>query len=173
MKTARQNVVTFRGLMFPFNPSELKLEDARRVRRDFLPEAGETVRDLGEGARRISGSGTFFGENAAENYIKLQREYSRGGEGELLLPGFCPMKAVFFALRARAAGRDVMYEFEFVRTDAAKPACEKAGYYMLGEGESLWDVSAKLEIPLCELTACNPQYASPFAPTAGERVRLP
>lgn len=173
MKIARQNVITFRDFALPFNPAELKIENERRLQRFFLPLRGEAVRDLGAGAQKISGKGTFSGESAEENYIKLQTEYSRAGEGVLLLPGFCPVKAVFSSLAARAYGKDVMYEFVFVQTGADEPTFENNGFYVLGQGESLWDVSAKLKIPLGELMRCNLQYDSPFAPMPGERVKLP
>lgn len=169
----RQNVITFRDFTFPFNPSELRLQSERAVQKIYLPLCGETVRDLGAGAQKITGSGSFSGDDAAENYINLQNEYLRGGEGMLLLPGFCPMNAVFSSLKASAASGEIGYEFSFVQENASMPDDEKDGFYTIKSGESLWDASAKLNIPMNALAACNPQYASPFAVSEGERVKLP
>lgn len=169
----RQDIISFRGIAFPSNPAMLEVHNERTVRKLCLPLLGETIQNLGTGAQRITGSGIFSGTGAYGDYMHLHREYARGGDGWLLLPGFYPVRALFARLQAKALpGNEIAYEFSFIQTQEPVPGRAGPDTYIIKKGETLWEVSARLGVPIHALMSWNPQYASPFDPVEGEEVKI-
>ena len=79
----RLMTMSFKGLCWQVNPTELNVEYAQNIRETTLPFAGSRLTDLGVKKRQVTGKGYFVGSTCMEQWRKLEELFRQGGPGNL------------------------------------------------------------------------------------------
>ena len=166
--------MSYRDYVWPRNPEALRTERARNVTEFKIPGETGAVQENGTAPRKVTGSGRFTGDGAAEEFSRLSAVFAAGGSGALRLPGEAPFRAVFARLVTKGLPRlgCVAYEFTFLE-DAGGASGETKGAAVAAEGETLWDVANRCGASVDALLSANPQIEWPNALRAGEKVAVP
>lgn len=111
--------LSFRTFVWPQNPHTYKEETIREPH--YRTEGGVTYFDsMGAMQRIITGSGTFYGENAFSEFKKLQRLAEEGTAGNLEHPvwgiRYCYLTKLVLTQEPR--NDYVSYSFEFTQAAA-------------------------------------------------------
>ena len=156
----RLMAMSFKGLCWQVNPTELNVEYAQNIRETTLPFAGSRLTDLGVKKRQVTGKGYFVGSTCMEQWRKLEELFRQGGPGNLQLPGLEPFRAVLSGLRLLGEeGADIVkYSFAFTEVWA---------------GESLWDYAGRYGWDMELLRVANPHIRDIACLELGEEVFAP
>lgn len=166
--------MSFKGLCWRVNPTELNVEYAQNIRETLLPFAGSRLTDLGTKKRRVSGKGYFVGKDCMEQWRRLEELFRLGGAGNLQLPGLEPFRAVLSGLRLLGGeGADmVKYSFDFTEAWAGEDyRCQ--GGHRAAAGESLWDYAGRYGWDIEKLREANPHIRDIACLRQGEEVFAP
>jgi hypothetical protein len=109
----------FRDYIFRHNPAKITVSDSRAVVTHLCPGGAEIAQELGERARVVTCSGSFFGASMGEAMGQLLEFRKRSaGEGMLYLPGLAPFPARLLELvtDAEGDGRIILYTMKFIET---------------------------------------------------------
>lgn len=124
----------------------------------------------------VRGEGVILGDEADAEFLRIHSLFEEGKPQSLLIFGCPPMRAVISNLkRLTSPGNGfIQYEITFseVPERRSKSSLECGNFAVIGENETLWDISVKYEIPVEKLMELNPGIASPWKVTEGERARL-
>ena len=169
------NVMKFKNYIWPYNPANIEISVQRSIKEVVIPFRGNKFQDYGREKRVITGSGQFFGENCIDQFDELFFLFKQGGNGYLALPGMAPFLAIFKRLELIASTTEVLnYSFEFwedlAQTESSSVLYED--YYTVLEGDTLWDISVRFNIPVETLLALNTNIKNPNQLRVGERLRL-
>ena len=166
--------MSFKGMCWRVNPTELRVEYAQNVKETALPFRGSRLTDLGAKKRRVLGQGYFVGKDCMEQWRRLEGLFREGGPGSLQLPGMEPMRAVLSELRllGEAGGGLVKYSFAFVETWAGE-SYRGQGTHRAAQGESLWDYAGRYGWDMEELRAANAHIRDIACLGQGEEVYAP
>lgn len=170
------NVMKFKNYVWPHNPSTINVSVKRDLKEVMIPFKGSAIQDYGREKRIVSGSGQFFGDDCIEQFDSLFFVFKQGGRGYLSLPGMDSFLAVFKELKlvGNSMPNVLTYSFEFweeLPSDIADLSLHEDFYTVL-EGDTLWSIAAKLEIPVETLLALNTNIKSPNQLVPGKKVRL-
>ena len=159
----RLMTMSFKGLFWQVNPTELNVEYAQNIRETALPFAGSRLADLGVKKRQVTGRGYFVGSGCRE-----------GGPGNLQLPGLEPFRAVLSGLRLLGEeGADIVkYSFAFTEVWAGE-SYRGQGVHRAEAGESLWDYAGRYGWDMELLRAANPHIRDIACLELGEEVFAP
>ena len=108
--------LSFKTFVWPQNPTTYR-EVATRTP-EYDTQDGETYyRGMSELKRTISGSGVFYGEDAYEQYLKLQKLMNEISAGNLAHPIFGIRYCYFTLLEVTQEPKEnyVSYRFEFTQ----------------------------------------------------------
>ena len=108
--------LSFKTFVWPQNPTTYR-EVATRTP-EYYTQDGETYyRGMSDLKRTISGSGVFYGEDAYEQYLKLQKLMTEISAGNLAHPIFGIRYCYFTLLEVTQEPKDnyVSYRFEFTQ----------------------------------------------------------
>ena len=108
--------LSFKTFVWPQNPTTYR-EVATRTP-EYYTQDGETYyRGMSELKRTISGSGVFYGEDAYEQYLKLQKLMNEISAGNLAHPIFGIRYCYFTLLEVTQEPKEnyVSYRFEFTQ----------------------------------------------------------
>ena len=108
--------LSFKTFVWPQNPTTYR-EVATRTP-EYYTQDGETYyRGMSELKRIISGSGVFYGEDAYEQYLKLQKLMNEISAGNLAHPIFGIRYCYFTLLEVTQEPKEnyVSYRFEFTQ----------------------------------------------------------
>ena len=108
--------LSFKTFVWPQNPTTYR-EVATRTP-EYYTQDGETYyRGMSNLKRTISGSGVFYGEDAYEQYLKLQKLMTEISAGNLAHPIFGIRYCYFTLLEVTQEPKDnyVSYRFEFTQ----------------------------------------------------------
>lgn len=84
---AELNKIKYKDFIFPNNPQTTGSKCSRSyVKHKYPGYTGSELEDFGADAMSITGSGCFFGDNAYENFIKLQKVFEEDGVGDFSHP---------------------------------------------------------------------------------------
>mgnify|MGYP001024782417 FL=1 len=170
------NVMKFKDYIWPHNPSTLEIAVKRDIKEVMIPFRGSMMQDYGREKRVVSGRGQFFGEGCADQYGTLFSVFKQGGSGYLSLPGLESFLAVFKALELTGTylPNSVSYSFEFWEdlTQSTASLTAQEDFYTVPEGDTLWSIAARFEVPVEQLLSLNRNIKSPNQLELGERVRL-
>lgn len=169
-------IMKFKNYVWPHNPSTINISVKRDLKEAMVPFKGPIFQDFGREKRIVSGSGQFFGENCLSQFESLFLVFKQGGSGYLYLPGINSFVAVFKELEmvGNSTPNILNYNFEFwedLSLDAINSNIQN-DYYTVLDGDSLWNIASKFEIPIETLLALNPNIKNLNQLTAGEKVRL-
>jgi hypothetical protein len=109
----------FRDYIFRHNPAKITVSDSKAVATHLCPGGAEIAQELGERARQVTCSGSFFGANLGEAMGQLLEFRQKAtGEGMLYLPGLPPFPArlLELAFDAEGDGRIILYTMKFIET---------------------------------------------------------
>lgn len=169
--------MSFKSYIWPFNPQKIQVEYSRHVRNLKLPLFGSVLQDLGCDKRVVTGTGEFIGAGCAEEFRRLASVFTEGGSGTLRLPGVPPFQAAFTSLKmiGEAQPDCVTYSFVFVEEGAVEmPAgTVPGGIYVCAGGENLWSVANRFHTDVDTLKRLNPMIQWPNGLEKGQRVVLP
>ena len=108
--------LSFKTFVWPQNPTTYR-EVATRTP-EYYTQDGETYyRGMSDLKRTISGSGVFYGEDAYEQYLKLQKLMTEISAGNLAHPIFGIRYCYFTLLEVTQEPKEnyVSYRFEFTQ----------------------------------------------------------
>ena len=165
----------FKDFVWPVNPSEISFSEANNIKEMQLLYGGCILQNLGKRPKKITGRGSFTGENAYSDFEKLQKLSEEETSGVLLISGMAPCIAMFSSLKMLSSSlkNTVGYEFTFIEDIGEGDFSQSDEKYVtLGAGENLWHLSANYSVPIEKLMLLNPLIPSPFEVYEGERVRI-
>lgn len=163
----------FKGHALHHNPENLKISEAKEVKEFTVPYNFNTIQNLGQKARVVTGDGVLYGNKFLEQYKELVELYSSPNSGALSLPGFSPFMASFTSLTVTSQPQDnfLKYKFTFVEdVEAANQINDTSKNTYNPQTETLWDISYKLGIPVEKLIKLNPGIKRPDIDLTGEKV---
>lgn len=114
------NKLNFKTFTWPINP-EVYQETYTRKPVYTKSDDGSTVfSGMGPMKRVITGSGAFFGSDAAANFAKLAALFAETGQGELTHPVLGARTVYFTELQITQSPKSdyVAYSFEFTESDS-------------------------------------------------------
>ena len=154
-------------------PDSLQMQNQKYV--DVLPqpESGETLQELGQHGRVVSGSGVFVGEEAEQEWEALCACYAGGGSGTLYLPGRKPVQAIFAELSLQQPLRRTYIVYRFLFQELL-PQAKQPGVYTAKTGDCLWSAATAAGTTPEELLQANPghiRWANEL--TAGQKLVVP
>lgn len=170
------NVMKFKNYVWPHNPSTINVSVKRDLKEVMIPFKGSVIQDYGREKRIVSGSGQFFGDGCIEQFDSLFFVFKQGGRGYLSLPGMDSFLAVFKELKlvGNSMPNVLTYKFEFWEelTSDMTDLDLREDFYTVLDGDTLWSIAAKFDIPVETLLALNTNIKSPNQLVPGEKVRL-
>jgi nucleoid-associated protein YgaU len=107
----------YKTFTWPNNPTNISINVEKRIIKHEYPEIdGAEFEELGLGPKIFSGSGVFFGKNAYNNFIKLNKVFSDKKTGKLYHPkyGTSMVKMTKLTSKEEPLPNYVEYDFEFV-----------------------------------------------------------
>ncbi|MCC8022712.1 MAG: LysM peptidoglycan-binding domain-containing protein [Clostridiales bacterium] len=167
--------MAFKTFIWPHNPQTLHTALEEQVSAADRPGTTEDLYRTGRGARTVTGSGAFFGPDAAGQAAQLEQLYREGTPGPLLVPNLTPMTALFVQFQLEAsARRDVIpYQFCFREavTQAERDADAAEHYTYAAEGETLFHIANRCGLSFSRIMELN-AYTTHYGVRSGEQVRL-
>ena len=154
----------FDGVVWHHNPRRITFESEENVRVLAAVQPPEVVQQSGRKNVVIDGEGELYGADCLEQFDRLLSLFRRGREGTLSLPGFKPVM-----LLAQPSPDVLTYRFRFreVRGQATdKPQS------VVTQGESLWHISYRFDLPIDALVRLNPQVKRPDVVAEGTVIAL-
>jgi hypothetical protein len=118
------DTVQFRDFIFRHNPHNIQMSAPQATASHFCHGVGEIVQGMGEKARIVKCSGSFFGDTytqAMAQLLEFRAKTAKGEAGMLFLPGIPPFMARLreFVFDAVGDGRIIAYTMEFVEVRAS------------------------------------------------------
>ena len=161
----------FDGVVWHHNPRQLRFESEENVHTLTAVQSPEVVQHSGRKNVVIDGEGALYGADCLEQFDRLLSLFRRGREGELSLPGFKPVMAVFesLSLLAQPAPDVLTYRFRFREV---RGLAEDKPQSVVTQGESLWDISYRFDVPIDALVRLNPQVRRPDVVEEGTVIAL-
>ncbi len=169
------SMIRFKGFAFEHNPETIKITSEKNISRQSVLGAKSAVRETGDNTRIITGEGKIHGENCIYRFMKLFSLKEQNGSGILSLPGIKPFYAFFASLEFSADPTPELISYRFVfREDGSKPALfEKAErFYIIKDGEDLWDVAHRFNVPIETLAGLNPELKHVNFIEEGTRIKI-
>lgn len=112
------NKLVYKNYVWPQNPD---VYEQKYVREPVYSkdDAGNTKFSIGPMKRTITGSGSFFGETAYEDFLALAKVFEENSWGGLVHPVFGTYRCFFTKLELTTEPREdyVAYTFEFREAD--------------------------------------------------------
>lgn len=109
----------YKDYLFPHNPASIRISAQAALAMAQCPGHAPAVQHMGRGRRVITGSGSFFGEDALEQYRRLEAVFRQKSSGLLQLPGLHSVMAYFARLECDAKGDGSVIEYSFEFWEAA------------------------------------------------------
>lgn len=165
----------FCGYTLHHNPATLKIENIGNIRELDSPCCEPQTEHLGNRLRHISGEGELYGAECIKQYRELCGLFDKGKAGLLSLPHMPALYAYLSELRLIAEPREDVLTFRFAFIESQPPAKDESSigvYTTQTEGESLWDIGYRFDVPIDVLVTLNPQIMYIDDLDEGERVRL-
>lgn len=164
----------FKGFTWRINPTELRVEHARRVKENVLPFSESKAVDLGARKRQVSGEGYLTGQGCMGEWRRLEALMRAGGPGFLQLPGLEPMWAVMDSLKLLGEAGEGLVRYSFAFTEFyGGEAYLGGGRHFASAGESLWDYAGRYGWNIERLRRANPHIRDIACLEAGEAVYAP
>lgn len=165
----------FRDFEFSANPQSMEIKASSEYNQiDTSTNCGNVQNFLAK-PNVISGTGSFAGQNANSDFMKLYELFVDGKKGELLFSGSKPLRVLMTKLTKRLESFEdvVSYDFEFVEVPKLKinPQAMES-YYIIKEGENLWHVACNFDINIDDLMRLNDNISNPFNVQKGDRVKV-
>ena len=189
----------YKDYTWPHNPEVYAVESRRRIAVHPVPFGGCVMQDLGGGYRILRGEGVFAGEDAYQQFRKLEEVFRQDGPGLLAHPVWQAEQVWFVELTVEEEPLPdyVRYSFTFwedwsgyagtlrenddggtapwnggqYAESAAAPA--EAEVYIVRKGDTLCGIAKRHGVALTELIGANPQIKNPNLIYPGDRVILP
>lgn len=166
----------FCGYEFDHNPKNIEITDARNVRELPLANGTSRLQDIGRAAKTVTGLLELCGDGCAKQYKELLSLLLQGKSGLLSIAGYDPFPARFVSLEMTQPPADAfiscrfLFQEELPEQQESNPA---GGFYIMKQGETLWDVAYRFCVPVTKLLQGNPWIKRPDGLHAGEKVALP
>lgn len=163
----------FKGVQWHHNPKEIVFECDKSVKELNSPNGTSYIQNMGRKNMIISGTGELYGTDCLEQFDRLLSLFRQGGQGVLAIPKINPVYAVFESLKIKGEPKPDVLEYSFVfREVMEKKQKDKTEVYTAEEGECLWDISYKFEVPIDTLVRLNPSIKRPDISLDGRVVKL-
>lgn len=164
----------FKDLIWNYNPEKIKILSEKEIVESKIPMSYSDIQNFGRMARVIKGEGSLFGSDCFSQFDKLWQVYREDTAGMLSIPEFAVMQAMFTSLYIVGEPTDSLITYSFTFTEIMGEEQEESFLtsHTVIEGESLWDVSNRYNIPIDELVALNPSVQNPFMLKKGDEVVL-
>lgn len=163
----------FKGVQWHHNPKEIVFECDKSVKELNSPNGTSYIQNMGRKNMIISGTGELYGNDCLEQFDRLLSLFRQGGQGVLAIPKITPIYAVFESLKIKGEPKPDVLEYSFVfREVMEKKQQDKAQTYTAGEGECLWDISYKFDVPIDTLVRLNSDVKRPDISLEGRVIRL-
>ncbi len=167
-------VMRYKGTSWEHNPQSLKISSRRSLNEQGVAGGSSVVRDFGERARVITGSGQIAGEDCIDKFNKLLALQNQSNSGILSLPDVAPFYAFFKSVELSCDPTPdlITYKFEFVEDLSFGPSDGEKRYHTVENDETLWDISHKYKVEIEKLVALNPELSRVDELKKESRVRI-
>ena len=161
----------FDGVVWHHNPRLIRFVSEENVRVLAGVQPPEVVQQSGRKNVAIEGEGELYGADCLEQFDRLLSLFRRGREGTLSLPGFKPVMAVFESLTLLAQPSPDVLTYRFRFREVRGQATDKP-QSVVTQGETLWDISYRFDLPIDALVRLNPQVKRPDVVAEGTVIAL-
>jgi LysM repeat protein len=168
-------LMQYKDYLWENNPEKIEIIQMKNIKDLIIPDVGDIIQDMGLKARVVRGDGIFFKEGRFESFVRLSEVFKEQTSGELIVPGFVPMKAFFVSLKLEGStAKYLRYSFEFKEESRRTEINEvmERKYYEVLENESLWQIARKTRIDVAVLVGLNPEISDPNIIKRGQIVWL-
>lgn len=192
----------FKTFVWPHNPRVYSITFERKIAVHKIPFGRHYLQSLGQTRRVLKGEGEFAGKGAYDTFRELGSLFYEETPGVLVHPLWMTTTAWFAGLELRQEPRRdyVAYSFEFweVMPDgstteltavaagpgetaadggtadaaAAGTSAAQGDWYTVVEGDTLWGLARRYEVPLSQIIDLNPDIRNPNLIYVGQRVRI-
>lgn len=164
----------YKGFEFDINPTDVSVKSKAMTGEFAVPFNSHIIQEMGYYPKHISGKGIFTGEKSTQKYAELERIFKEGGSGMLYISGIEPMRAVMTQLEfnGKSGQSGISYYFEFVQCchEFKDKSCSRV--HCVQNGETLFHIANKYNIPVERLMSLNPKIPSPFEIKENDEVRV-
>lgn len=167
-------VMRYKGFEWEHNPQMLKVSSHRSLSEQGVAGGSSVVRDFGERARVITGSGQLSGDDCISKFARLATLQNQSDSGILSLPDVAPFYAFFksIELSCDPTPELITYKFEFVEDLSKSKAESEKLYHTVVDDETLWDISYRYDVKIEKLVELNPELKRTDELVLGSRVRV-
>ena len=164
----------FGGYTWPINPETLQVRQERQVVSYKVPKGGVLLQDMGFAGREVTGEGVLLGERCLAQYQALEQLLRQRPLGRLTLPGRAPFDAMLCSvqLTEEPGPAHLRYRFVFREQPGRHFHPPRTQAAVAQEGESLWEIAARVERTVEQLLRRNPQIRHSGDVEPGQGVLL-
>jgi hypothetical protein len=172
----KHGVMRFMGYTLHHNPHTLQVISNANLSQYFIPEFTEVTESMGDKATVVKGEGAFYGDNAFEQFAELKQLSKAHKAGVLSVSGINPFYAYLSELKLKCTPVDDYVEYSFTFIESADYKYQEnstaPNRYAVKQGEDLWDISCRLNIPIERLISLNLQLKNTYDLSEGDVIRI-
>jgi hypothetical protein len=163
----------FKDFEFPSNPNTIEITSNRNVNINCVYGEKSVTENVSCNPTVISGSGSFFGDNADEYCTRLSRLLKIESSGWLYCPNAYPIKAFFseFTYKVDSEKGCVQYNFTFIEDCSSKQEEKKFCYTISQKDENAFDIANREGVSVDDVMTLN-DFKSPFDIKEGTTVKI-
>lgn len=166
----------FMGYTLQHNPHTLEVTSSSNISQYNTSDFMAITQNTGNNPIAVKGEGVFYGENAFEQYMELKTLSRKCKSGVLSVSGIDPFYAYLTQIKLKCTPVDDCVEYTFMFTETPDYSVTENStaptQYIVQQGEDLWDISYKLNIPIEKLIKFNSNLKNTYDISEGDVIRI-
>ena len=169
-------VMRFGGFLLEHNPKTLKIKRKKSLEKQCVPNGESRAVSIKNSDIVITGTAELYGDSCFEDYARLLSLKFQNKPQLLAVPGAGVFNAVLtelsFIAEPKRSVISVEFRFDTVCGTLDCTAVSKTKYTLAENGECLWDIAYRCDVPIEKLVELNPQISGVFDLMQGDEIRL-